>query len=294
MEAKLSPRLGIVILLVAASCFAANHVCARVAFDHGASVAAAVMARAAVTAIVLLAFLRLQGVAFAVPRALRARLAIAGLLLVVQSYCIYSALTLIPVALALLVFQTSTMLYLLLAWSMGREKPSVAALLPMLLALAGLALALDLRPAQFTLRWQEMGVGVGLSFISAVSSALIYYSNAYALKEVDGRLRTLVMTGVVALVALFGGVATDALAAPRDGTGWFAITLLTVFYCIAITTIFVVVPRVAPASTAALNFEPIALLGLGWVVLGQAVTPLQVVGAFITVGAIAWLGMAKK
>jgi drug/metabolite transporter (DMT)-like permease len=36
------------------------------------------------------------------------------------------------------------------------------------------------------------------------------------------------------------------------------------------------------------------LLALAWIVLGQAVTPLQIAGAFLTVGAIAWLGMAKK
>ena len=43
-----------------------------------------------------------------------------------------------------------------------------------------------------------------------------------------------------------------------------------------------------------LNFEPISLLFLGWVILGQAIAPLQVLGAFIVVGAIAWLGMARK
>jgi drug/metabolite transporter (DMT)-like permease len=48
------------------------------------------------------------------------------------------------------------------------------------------------------------------------------------------------------------------------------------------------------ASTAALNFEPIALLGLAWVFLGQAATPLQILGAFVVVGAIVWLGVAKR
>jgi drug/metabolite transporter (DMT)-like permease len=55
-----------------------------------------------------------------------------------------------------------------------------------------------------------------------------------------------------------------------------------------------VLPRLPAAATAALNFEPIALLGLAWVVLGQAVSTLQIVGAFVTVGAIAWLGVSKK
>ena len=107
MQGKLTPAAGIVILMVAATSFAANHVSARVAFDHGASVAAGVLTRATGTALVLLLLMKLQGVAIAVPRALMPRLAGAGVLVAVQSYCLYSAVALIPAALALLVFQTS-------------------------------------------------------------------------------------------------------------------------------------------------------------------------------------------
>jgi drug/metabolite transporter (DMT)-like permease len=44
----------------------------------------------------------------------------------------------------------------------------------------------------------------------------------------------------------------------------------------------------------ALNFEPIAALVLAWIFLGQTIGPLQIAGAFLTVGAIAWLGISKK
>ena len=294
MQGKLTPAAGIVILMVAATSFAANHVSARVAFDHGASVAAGVLTRATGTALVLLLLMKLQGVAMVVPRALIPRLAGAGVLVAVQSYCLYSAVALIPAALALLVFQTSAMLYLLLSWALGKEKPHAAALAPMLLALAGLALVLDIRPDELAARWREIGAGVCWAFGGAVSFAFVYYLNANALKALDGRLRTFCMTAVTALVVLVGGAGADALMAPRDATGWLGLALLTVFYCIAMTTTFTVLPKVPAASTAALNFEPIALLALAWIVLGQAVTPLQIAGAFLTVGAIAWLGMAKK
>src|SRR5688572_9498350 len=128
MQGKLTPAAGIVILMVAATSFAANHVSARVAFDHGASVAAGVLTRATGTALVLLLLMKVQGVVIAVPRALMPRLAGAGVLVAVQSYCLYSAVALIPAALALLVFQTSAMLYLLLSWALGKEKPHAAAL----------------------------------------------------------------------------------------------------------------------------------------------------------------------
>jgi drug/metabolite transporter (DMT)-like permease len=57
--------------------------------------------------------------------------------------------------------------------------------------------------------------------------------------------------------------------------------------------LFFALPLVPPAATAALNFEPIALLVLAWAFLGQTLKPLQVAGALLVVGAIAWLG-AKR
>src|SRR5688572_15352411 len=136
MEGKLSPGVGIVALLGVGTAFAANHLCARIAFDHGTSVATAVSVRATFTALVLLAMMRSQGVAISIPRELRAKTLVAGILVLSQSYCLYSAVALIPPALALLVFQTSPMLYVMLTWALGKEPPRWSALAPMLLALA--------------------------------------------------------------------------------------------------------------------------------------------------------------
>jgi drug/metabolite transporter (DMT)-like permease len=293
MESKLAPRLGMLILLGVATSFASNHLAARFAFDHGASVAAGVTVRAASTALVLLVMMRLQGVVIAVPRALRGKALAAGVLIATQSYCLYSAVALIPPALALLVFQTSPMLYVLLTWAMGKEKPRLAALAPMLLALAGLALALGLAGDELAARWTEIGAGVLWAFASGASMSVVYYLNANALKPLDGRLRTFVMTAVTAVLVLAGGVATDRLALPQDAVGWTGLACLTLFYCVAMIGLFMVLPRVPAASTAALNFEPIALLALGWVFLGHALTPLQIAGALMTVGAIVWLGASK-
>ena len=290
MEAKLSPGIGVVILAGVSVAFAANHVAARVAFDHGASVASGVVFRAAGTALVLFVLMRLQGVHISLARELRGKTLLAGVLVAVQSYCLYSAVALIPAALALLVFQTCPMLYVLLSWAMGKEIPRPQAFAAMLLALVGLALALDVGGGKST----ELGPGIAWAFAAAVSFSIVYYMNSHSLKSVDGRLRTCLMTAVTAVLVLIGGAATDKFALPASATGWLGIALLMVFYCIAMSSLFIVLPRLPAAATAALNFEPIALLGLAWVVLGQAVSTLQIVGAFVTVGAIAWLGVSKK
>jgi len=288
MVAKITPGLGIVIMLVAASAFASNHLCARIAFDHGTSVATAVSVRATFTALLLLVVMRVQGIRIAIPRELRGRTVLAGLFIASQSYCLYSAVKIIPPALALLVFQTSPMLYVLLTWALGKEAPRWRALAPMLLALVGLALALNVRTGD------NMVEGIAWAFASGMSMTVVYYLNANALKGLDGRLRTFAMTAVTATLVIVVATATGAQALPRDGAGWAGLAFLAVFYCIAMMSLFYVLPRVPSTVTAALNFEPIALLALTFLFLGHTMTPVQLLGAVITVGAIVWLGVSKK
>jgi len=296
MSAILSPRLGIPLLMLLATVFAGNHIAARVAFDHGASVAAAVAVRSGVTAIVMVALLQLQGIAIALPRATLVRGLGIGALVAVQSFCLYSAVAAIPVALALLAFNTFPMLFVLLTWAAGGENPGRRALVAMPLALFGLVLALDILGTLQGMagRWAEIGAGVGWALGAATSFALVLFLTTRHLKDVDGRVRTLLTMGATAVVVGLAGAATDSLALPVDGTGWFGLALLTVLYGSAITAIFTVVPRLAsPSNTAALNFEPIAALAMGWLILAQGMAPRQLVGAFIVVGAVILIG-AKK
>jgi len=102
-----------------------------------------VAARSAFTALAVLALLRAQGAPLSLPRATFARAIVIGLLLAAQSFCIYSAVAVIPVALALLAFNAFPMLLALFSWGTGGERPRTAALVAMPVALVGLALALD-------------------------------------------------------------------------------------------------------------------------------------------------------
>jgi drug/metabolite transporter (DMT)-like permease len=132
-------------------------------------------------------------------------------------------------------------------------------------------------------------IGASLSFATAL------YLITRWLGNMDGRLRSFLFMSVVAVVTLAGGSLTNSFALPTDGTGWTALALLTVFYGTAITSMFVLLPRLGAVNNAAvLNFEPISVLGIAWVVLGQTVAPPQILGAFIVVGAIMWMGSGGK
>ncbi len=298
MAEKPIPRwAGIVLLLVIATIFGGNHIAARVAFDHGSNVTTAVAFRSTGTALFVLVLLLWSGTSFRIERRTSAHAILIGLLIAVQSYCLYSAVALIPVALALLAFQTFPMLLALISWVAGGERPSRRVLFAMPVALLGLALALDVwgKGGDISGRWTEVGAGVLWAVSASVSFAMALFLITRWLGGMDGRLRSFLTMSVVAVVTLAGGAATNGFALPADDTGWIALALLTVFYGTAITSMFVLLPRLGAVNNAAvLNFEPIAVLGIAWLLLGQAVAPLQVLGAFIVVAAIMWIGAAGK
>jgi len=293
---RIEPRLAIVLLLMIAVTFSANHIAARIAFEHGTSVTTAVVVRSCCTTLFVLALMRIQGVVFALTRQQLVRALGIGVILAVQSYCLYSAVARIPVALALLAFNTFPMLLALVSWMAGGDRPNRRAMTAMPIALVGLVLALDVfgQAGDVAGRWTEIGAGVGWALSASLSFALVLFFSARWLKDVDGRVRTFYTMGVAAVVVAAAGAATGTFDLPYDGSGWLGLALLTLFYGAAITALFVILPRIRAVNNAlVLNFEPISALTLGWIILGQSVAPLQILGAFIVIGAIVYLGSAR-
>jgi drug/metabolite transporter (DMT)-like permease len=292
------PRwLGIAALLAIAVTFGLNHVAARIAFDHGANVVTAVVLRSGGTALALLGLLLALRVPLALPPRTRWRALAIGIVVAVQSTFIYAAVARLPVALALLTFNTYPLLYALMSWAGGLERPSRSALAAMLAALFGLALALDVTGSggELAARWEEIGAGVACATGASLSFAVVLFLNTRWLHGVDGRVRSLLTMASCGAVAFAAAATTGTLVFPADGAGWLGLALLMLFYGSAITALFVLQPRMRSTSdVAVLNFEPVALLFLGWAILGQSLSVLQVAGAFVVIGSVVALGFAKR
>jgi len=297
LHGKPFPRwISIAILLVIATTFGSNHIAARYAIDHGVNITTAVAVRSIGAALFVGMLVLASRVPLALAAATRWRALAIGVLIAVQSYCLYSAVARIPVALALLAFNTFPMMFSLISWAADGQRPARRALVAMPVALIGLALALDVFGAagDIAARWSEIGAGVAYALGAAVSFAAALYLTSRWLKDMDGRLRTLLTMSTVALLMLAAGAVSGDLALPSNPGGWLGLALLTLFYGTAFTALFVLLPRLdALNNSAALNFEPIAVLFLAWPILGQGVEPRQIVGALVVVGAVVALGTAK-
>ena len=300
MSRPLPHPLAIAVVACLAVVFASNHVAARLAFDHGVSVITAVSVRSVVTVVGVMLLLRLAGVSAALPSVSRRHALIVGLILSLQSFSLYSAVSRIPVALALLTFNTFPIVLALLSWATTGERPARRTGRAMPVILVGLVLALDI-PGVVASAGQSLAdplrfaAGVGFGLAASVSFATVLLLTTRWLNAVDGRVRTVWTMGVVALVVSAAGIVTDGFAWPVDAAGWTGLALLSLLYGSAFTAMYVLVPRMGAVNTApVLNIEPVASMVIAWAVLGQTIAPIQVLGAFLVVGSVIWMNLGPR
>jgi drug/metabolite transporter (DMT)-like permease len=286
-------------LVLIALMMASNHVAARLAFNNGVDVATAVVFRSVVTTLVIVVLLFVQRVPVSFTARQRGFLPFIGLLVGVQSLCLYSAVARLPVALALLAFNTFPLWTALWAAVLYRKPPERAVLIAMPVILIGLALALDVFGATSGLgaadQWGRIGIGVAFSLAAAATfgAALVFTQHEAA--DVDGRVRTATTLGMAGVIALAAVGVQGGFQLPTAAAGWWGLAALTFLYGTAFTIMFTVLPRLGVVGNSAImNVEPVFALVLAWLILGQAIAPVQVAGALLVVGAVMALGMRRR
>lgn len=300
MTAPALPRpLAVALLILLACTFAANHIGARIAFDHGVGVIVAVLCRSGVTALALAAVLWWQREWPRLPAGTARWQLLLGALISLQSVCLYAAVARIPVALALLIFNTFPILLALLGWLLGGQRPTARMAALMALILFGLVLVLDLptRLRQWGDTTPGWWSGVAFGFAAAAFFALALWVTERQLKPLRGTVRSF-WTMAIAFAAMgaaaFSGAVPGALAWPVDAAGWGGLAALTVFYGSAFAVLFAWIPRLNMTENApVMNVEPVATLVMAWLVLGQALASIQLLGGAVVLAGIVLLSLRR-
>ena len=286
-------------LLLIALMMGANHVAARIAFNNGVDVSTAVVFRSGVTAFVIVALLASQRVRVRFTARHKRMLPVIGLLIGVQSLCLYSAVARLPVALALLAFNTYPIWTAFWARVVYRQLPERALLIAMPVILIGLAMALDVFGAASGLgaagQWARIGAGVAFALGAAGTFGLALVVTQHEAGDVDGRVRTATTMFIAGLVALTSVTVQGGFHLPTAPAGWWGLAVLTFLYGTAFTIMFTVLPRLGVVGNSAImNVEPVFALVLAWLILGQAIAPIQVVGALVVVATVVMLGTRRR
>ena len=300
MNSKTTALSGVAFLtlLAIALMMGANHVAARLAFNSGADVLTAITFRSLCTAFVIGVIVWQQGVSLGLTQQQKRFLPLIGLLIGVQSFCLYSAVARLPVALALLAFNTYPLTTALWARLLYRQETPIAVTRAVPVILIGLALALDVLGAASGLgveaHWGEIGVGVAFALGASLSFGLALVLTQFETPGLDGRVRTFFTLAIVGGLALISVGVGDGFQLPGTVVGWWGLALLTLLYGTAFTLMFTSLPKLGVVGYAAvMNVEPVFALVLAWGVLGQAIAGMQLVGAMMVVSAVVWLGLRK-
>ncbi|MDH3692949.1 MAG: DMT family transporter [Gammaproteobacteria bacterium] len=281
--------LGSFFALCSAIAFALNLCFARIAYDHGANLHALNGFRSLAFLLYLVLVVAVSRQTISIPSKDKAISLFLGVLLCGEMYALLSAILFIPVALAILVMYTYPMMIAVYGWVSGRNKISYLAALMLLIAFAGLFVALENSTASFG------GKGMLFSAFAAIALATMLLLSERVLKNNDNTVVMLYMLFSTCLIVAMLSVTIVDLDWPESIMGWTAFCVSAVFYVLATFMLFKAVNLIGPLHTAIIdNTSPVWAIGFSFLILNQALRPTQITGAIIVVCAVILLQWTNR
>jgi drug/metabolite transporter (DMT)-like permease len=282
------PRSGTVLCIASAAAFGAMGVFGKLAYEQGATVGTLLAVRFLLAAALFWALLATRGDARAVRTLPRRDLAHALLLgacgYALQAGGYFAALERIDASLLALLLYTFPAMVAVAAIVLGRERADARRLVALALASGGLVLVLA---GAGTGALEPLGVALGLG------AAVVYTTYILASERITSRvgpllLSALVCTGAAGTLTL-AGVVLGTLHPGRlsaAGWGWLA-AIAAVSTVTAIALFFAGLRRVGPTTASILStVEPLVTVGLAFLVFGETLSPVQLTGGALVLGAV--------
>lgn len=273
--------LGIVLVLAIGVGFAMANTLAGVAYTGGTDALSVATARFFLPAAILLVILLATGKNVLLPSRDGWIAIVLGIVTVAYTWALLTAIELLPVPLAVLVFYLFPVFTTFIVAAMGWERLHRINVIAALIAFAGLALALGVsdQGLNFLGVFYAAIAAVGLATVSAVSSRVI--------RAGDPRQATLYMAATAAVTFLVITVAFGEFRLPNTATGWWGFIGTNAFYAGAMIGYFVAISMIGPGRTTLYsNIEPLMAIAAAFVLLDQVLEPLQIFGVVIVVGAL--------
>lgn len=244
---------------------------ARFAYDGGADVHGVLLTRFALAGAVLAALMAATGRPWPRGRALAVAVGMGGLGYVGQSLCYFSALEHASAGLvALLLYAYPTIVCLLGALFLHERITARTAVL-LAVSFAGIALTLG--------GGRGSATGIALGLAAALFYSVYIVVGARELRGTDALASTTVVClsafAVLALATGFRGPHFPSTAGGWAATGAIALVSTVV----AILAFFAGLKRVGAGTAAIMStIEPVVTVALGWLVLAEKLSPVQLGG----------------
>lgn len=271
---------GALLITISAASFGAMPIFARLAYAAGTNPISVLFLRFSMGALFMILLLFFRGIPLPRGRHLVVLFLMGGIGYVGQSFCYFTALTMVSAGLvALLLYLYPTFVTILAAvflkTRIGRLK-----ILALCLSLAGTFLIVGVDGGGKVLGiLLGMGAPVIYSVYIVVGSRVIPKAGALASS-------TAVM---IAAAVVFGGIVVlRGLALPSTSLGWLSVVAIALICTVlAIVTFFEGLNRFDPGNASIIStFEPVVTVCLAAWVLGETITSAKMIGGFMILMAV--------
>lgn len=290
------PAPGILICVASAASFGAMAIFGKLAYEEGATVGTLLALRFALAAALFWALVAATGGLRRV-RALGRRDLAGGLALGAFGYsaqagAYFAALTRLDASLLSLLLYTFPAMVTVAAIALGRERASRRTAGALALASSGLVLVLAGAGAGAL---DPLGTALGL-VAAVIYTTYILSSSALAGRTDPLVLSALVCTGAAATLTLASAALGDLRpgALTPAGLGWLA--AIAVVSTVAAVSLFFAGLRRVGATTASIvsTAEPVTTVLLAFVVFGETLSPVQLAGGALVLGAVVALSAPAR
>lgn len=291
IDAAPRPRMwvGVTIALAAAAAFALANTSASVAYHGGSNALTIAATRFVLPAVALVAWLRISGIPLALAPRDGLAAAFLGVLTALYNWALLWSFGSIPFALAVLIFYLFPLIAAAMVAALGWEKLTWRTIAAGAIAFAGLALTLDVRGSNLEF------VGVALAFLAAFGIAVVVAVSGHILRKIDARPVTLYMAATASVLLLVLCTLNGDFTLPNTAAGWIGFAAAAVLYGFAMIAFFIAVSIIGPVRASLLSYaDAIISAALGVIVLGQALTSVQILGIAIVVLALIGATMRKQ
>jgi drug/metabolite transporter (DMT)-like permease len=229
----------------------------------------------------LIGWLSFTGVHLVLPKRQAIVAVLLGAVTALYNWALLGSFNSIPFALAVLIIYFYPLIAAVIVATFGWEKFAWRTGAAILLGIVGLALALDVRGSNLNV------TGVSLAFLAPVGLAVVVAVSTRVFGNGDARPVTLYMSAAASVLLLLLRAASGDFAFPQTGPGWIGFGAAAAFYAFAIITFFIAISMIGPVRASLFSYSDAVISAiLGVVVLGQALTVIQVAGITLVVIAL--------
>lgn len=279
---------GILLALVSAVFFAVSNTLAGVAYIGGSNPFTLSATRFILPAILLFFILLLAGKTIILERRAAITATILGLISVIYTFALLKAIELLPVTIAILIFYLFPILTAFFLAIFGWGRITAKMIISALIVFFGLSLALAVQFGELS----RMGMLAGL--VSAFGFAIVCSVSNLLMHGQDSRQATLYLSTSATVTMLVIMYFVDNVQWPITTAGWAGFLFSHVLYACAIIGFYISLSMVgAAAATFFINLEPIVVVGAGYVLLDQVISPWQMVGVAIVVSALIYASQSE-